>query len=35
MTQDELDESIKWEAEQYIPFDVNDVYLDYQIPVET
>ncbi len=31
MTQDELDESIKWEAEQYIPFDVNDVYLDYQI----
>ncbi len=31
MTSDELDESIKWEAEQYIPFDVNDVYLDYQI----
>jgi type IV pilus assembly protein PilM len=31
MTQDELDESIKWEAEQYIPFDVNDVYLDYQV----
>ena len=31
MTQDELDDSIKWEAEQYIPFDVNDVYLDYQI----
>lgn len=31
MTPDELDESIKWEAEQYIPFDVNDVYLDYQI----
>jgi type IV pilus assembly protein PilM len=31
MTQEELDESIKWEAEQYIPFDVNDVYLDYQI----
>ena len=31
MTQEELDESIKWEAEQYIPFDVSDVYLDYQI----
>ncbi len=31
MTPDELDESIKWEAEQYIPFDVNDVYLDHQI----
>ena len=31
MTPDELEESIKWEAEQYIPFDVNDVYLDYQI----
>ncbi len=31
MTPEELDESIKWEAEQYIPFDVNDVYLDYQI----
>jgi len=28
MTQDELDESITWEAEQYIPFDVNDVYID-------
>ncbi len=31
MTPDELSESIKWEAEQYIPFDVDDVYLDYQI----
>ena len=31
MTKDELDESIKWEAEQYIPFDVNEVYIDYQI----
>jgi type IV pilus assembly protein PilM len=31
MTPEELDESIKWEAEQYIPFDVNDVYIDYQI----
>jgi type IV pilus assembly protein PilM len=31
MTQAELDESIYWEAEQYIPFDVQDVNLDYQI----
>lgn len=31
MTPEELDESIKWEAEQYIPFDVNDVHIDYQI----
>lgn len=31
MTPEELDESIKWEAEQYIPYDVNDVNLDYQI----
>lgn len=31
MTEDELDASIQWEAEQYIPFDIADVYLDYQI----
>ena len=31
MTPEELHESINWEAEQYIPFDVKDVYLDYQI----
>lgn len=31
MTQDELDEQIRWEAEQYIPFDVNEVNLDFQI----
>ncbi len=31
MTQEELDESIQWEAEQYIPFDVKDVNLDTQI----
>ena len=31
MTQDELDESIQWEAEQYIPFEVNDVNIDTQI----
>jgi len=31
MTDSELAESIRWEAEQYIPFDVQDVNLDYQI----
>lgn len=31
MTQEELDESIPWEAEQYIPFDVNDVNIDAYI----
>jgi len=31
MTETELGESIYWEAEQYIPFDVQDVNLDYQI----
>src|SRR6266568_1722985 len=31
MSQDELDESIQWEAEQYIPFDVKDVNIDTQI----
>jgi len=31
MTRDELDEQIRWEAEQYIPFDVNEVNLDFQI----
>lgn len=31
MTDAELAESIRWEAEQYIPFDVQDVNLDYQI----
>jgi type IV pilus assembly protein PilM len=29
MSADELAESIQWEAEQYIPFDINDVNLDY------
>ncbi len=29
MAPDELGESIRWEAEQYIPFDINDVRLDY------
>jgi len=31
MTETELAESIYWEAEQYIPFDIQDVNLDYQI----
>jgi type IV pilus assembly protein PilM len=31
MSQDELDDSIQWEAEQYIPFDVKDVNIDTQI----
>jgi len=31
MTETELSQSIYWEAEQYIPFDVQDVNLDYQI----
>jgi type IV pilus assembly protein PilM len=31
MTEAELAASIKWEAEQYIPFDIQDVNIDYQI----
>lgn len=31
MTEDELAESIHWEAEQYIPFPVTDVNIDFQI----
>ncbi len=31
MTDDELHETINFEAEQYIPFDINDVNLDFQI----
>jgi oligopeptide/dipeptide ABC transporter ATP-binding protein len=31
MTEGELSESIYWEAEQYIPFDIQDVNLDYQV----
>lgn len=31
MTREELDESIMWEAEQYIPFDIKDVNVDAQI----
>ncbi len=31
MTEDQLQETIQFEAEQYIPFDINDVNLDFQI----
>ncbi len=31
MTKEELDESIQWEAEQHIPFDINDVNIDVQV----
>ena len=31
MSREELDESIQWEAESFIPFDINDVYLDVEI----
>jgi type IV pilus assembly protein PilM len=30
-TRDELDETIRWEAEQYIPFDINEVNIDHQV----
>src|SRR3954463_10684249 len=29
MSEEELADSIQWEADQYIPFDINDVRLDY------
>jgi type IV pilus assembly protein PilM len=31
MSEAELAESISWEAEQYVPFDIQDVNLDYQV----
>jgi type IV pilus assembly protein PilM len=31
MSQAELNEAIPWEAEQYIPFDLSDVQLDFQV----
>jgi type IV pilus assembly protein PilM len=31
MSNEELAESIHWEAEQYIPFDIQDVALDYEV----
>jgi len=31
MPAEELEDQISWEAEQYIPFDINDVNMDFQI----
>ena len=31
MPPEELEDQIRWEAEQYIPFDINDVNIDFQI----
>lgn len=31
MTETELEDSIQWEAERHIPFDINDVNIDFQI----
>jgi type IV pilus assembly protein PilM len=31
MPTEELEDQITWEAEQYIPFDINDVNMDFQI----
>ncbi len=31
MTAEELQEQIHWEAEQHIPFDINDVEIDHEI----
>jgi type IV pilus assembly protein PilM len=31
MSDSELEEQIRWEAEQYIPFDINEVNIDYQV----
>jgi type IV pilus assembly protein PilM len=31
MTEAELEEQIQWEAEQYIPFEIDDVNIDFQI----
>ncbi len=31
MAQEQLEDQISWEAEQYIPFDINDVNMDFQI----
>jgi type IV pilus assembly protein PilM len=30
-TPEELEESIQWEVEQYIPFDIKDVRIDFQV----
>ncbi|RMD60005.1 MAG: type IV pilus assembly protein PilM, partial [Nitrospirae bacterium] len=31
MSEEEIDEAVKLEAEQYVPFDISDVNLDFQI----
>ncbi len=31
MSPEELEDEIQWEAEQYIPFDINDVNIDFQM----
>lgn len=31
MTQEELEDSIQWEAEQYIPFDIKDVFIGFEV----
>lgn len=31
MSREELEESIRWEAEQYIPFEIDEVMVDHQI----
>ncbi len=31
MSREELEESIQWEAEQYIPFDIEDVNIDFHL----
>ncbi|MBN2054962.1 type IV pilus assembly protein PilM [bacterium] len=31
MSKEELEESIQWEAEQYIPFDIEDVNIDFHL----
>jgi len=35
MSEDELQESFSWHAEEHIPFDISDVSLDYQITGQT
>ena len=35
MSQEELEESIDWHAEEHIPYDLADVSLDYQVTAET
>lgn len=31
MTQEELEESIQWEAEQHIPYDIQDVFIGFEV----